>query len=95
MHKINVFQNELDLHEEFWYQHSKLANVTPNISTGYFTFSVYHNLPLKKTFKNKPPTCIDEYKYAVALYLEHYEDKKRCYSYLKKLLFFSFFFCKI
>ena len=52
MHKINVFQNELDLYEEFWYQHSKPANVTPNISTGYFTFSVYHNLPLKKTFKN-------------------------------------------
>ena len=113
MHKINVFQNELDLYEEFWYRHSKLANVTPNISTSYFLLFrstiIYHLKRLSKIYKlkeagwtlpwktdsTKPPTCIDEYKYDVALYLEHLEDKKRCYSYLKKVLFFSFFFCKI
>ena len=31
MEKTNVFQNEADVYEEFWYQHSKRAAVTANI----------------------------------------------------------------
>lgn len=34
MYKINVFQNETDVYEEFWYQHCKCAIVTAYISFG-------------------------------------------------------------
>ena len=42
MDRINVFQDESDLYEEFWYQQRKRASVAPNILAGYFTIWVYH-----------------------------------------------------
>ena len=43
MSKINPFQEEDDLCNEFWYRHSNDVGNTFNISTGYITIYVYHN----------------------------------------------------
>lgn len=43
MSKINPFQEEHDLCNEFWYRHSNDVGNTWNVSTGYMTIYVYHN----------------------------------------------------
>ena len=43
MSKINPFQEEGDLCNEFCYRQSDDVGVTWNVSTGYITLSVYHN----------------------------------------------------
>lgn len=42
MSKIQAFQEEHDLCNEFWYRHSS-DPVTHNVSTGYITIWMYHN----------------------------------------------------
>ena len=54
MDGVNLFLDETEPYEEFWYQQSKSPSVTANTSTGYFTIWVCHNgiIDAKKSCKH-------------------------------------------